>query len=183
MSHTEAKSRQAGPLQDDKFAPRPLVLFLAPRYWGLWIALGVMRATTVFPYAGQVRIGKAFGKLMHATMRKRRLIANRNIELCFPEVDRAGRVAMVRDHFESLGLSLVEMALGWWASNKKIQRLMTVEGMEHLDAALSKGKGAILVTAHFTSVEASGRMFAKLAPPFLEKRPQHHVCCHTDAAA
>jgi len=63
-------------------------------------------------------------------------------------------------------LSLIEMALGWWASDRKIKRLMTVEGLEHLEAALARGKGAILVTAHFTSVEASGRLFAEAAPPF-----------------
>lgn len=103
---------------------------------------------------------------MHALLRKRRLIANRNIELCFPEMDRAARLQMVKAHFESLGMSLMEMALGWWASERKIKRLMALEGMENLEAALAKGKGAILVTAHFTSVEASGRLFAKAAPPF-----------------
>ena len=103
---------------------------------------------------------------MHAILRTRRLIANRNIELCFPEMNRPARVEMVKAHFESLGLSLMEMALGWWASDRKIQRLMTVEGLENLEAALAKGKGAILITAHFTSLEASGRLFAKVAPPF-----------------
>ena len=98
---------------------------------------------------------------MHAILRKRRLIANRNIELCFPELDRAARSEMVKAHFESLGLSLMEMALGWWASDRKIRRLMAVEGLENLEAALARGKGAILLTAHFTSVEASGRLFAK----------------------
>ena len=151
----------------DPFAPRPLLLYLAPRYWGLWLALAAMRASTLLPYPLQAGLGRSLGRLMHKVFRQRRLIANRNIELCFPKLDREARREAVSAHFESLGLTLIEMALGWWASDRKIERLMTLEGMEHLEAALAGGKGAILVTAHFTSVEASGRLFAKVAPPFM----------------
>ena len=145
---------------------RPLYLFLWPRYWGLWFALGLMRASTLLPYPLQVRFGRMLGRLLHKALKKRRLIANRNIELCFPDLDRQARQEAVRSHFESLGLSLMEMALGWWGSQRKIDRLMTVEGLEHLEKALEQGKGAILLTAHFTSVEASGSLFKRLAPPF-----------------
>ena len=143
-----------------------MYLYLAPRYWGIWLALGVMRAVTVLPYGLQMRLGRASGRLMYRILPKRRFIAERNIELCFPEVDKPARAEMVKAHFESLGLSLMEMGLGWWASERKINRLMALEGVEYLEAALAKGKGAILLTAHFTSVEASGRLFAKATPPF-----------------
>lgn len=152
--------------RQDRFAPRPLYLFLAPRYWGLWVALAFMRASTFLPYRLQLSFGRSLGRLMHKVLKKRRLIANRNFELCFPGLDRLERQEAVRTHFESLGLSLMEMALGWWGSERKIDRLMKVEGLEHLEAALAKGKGAILLTAHFTSVEASGSLFKRLAPPF-----------------
>lgn len=145
---------------------KPLYRFIAPRYWGVWLLVAVMRASCWLPYPAQIRIGRGIGRLMHRALKKRRLIARRNIELCFPDVDGQAHDEMVREHFESLGACLVEMALGWWGSERKLERLMRVEGTEHLEAALAAGKGAILVTAHFTSIEASGRAFSKVAPPF-----------------
>lgn len=166
MSEKKPRNRLPPESTVDLFAQRPLYLFLAPRYWGIWVAVAIMRASTILPYPLQMRFGRALGRLMHAALRKRRLIANRNISLCFPDADRATVREMVRDHFDSLGMSLAEMALGWWGSDKKIERLVTIEGIENLHAVLENGKGAILVTAHFTSIEAAGRLFAKASPPF-----------------
>lgn len=128
--------------------------------------LTILRASCWLPFPVQIRIGRSLGKLMHGVLKKRRLIALRNIELCFPDLDPGTHDEMVREHFESLGACLVEMALGWWGSQRKLDKLMKVEGIENLEAALAAGKGAILVTAHFTSMEASGRVFSKIAPPF-----------------
>ena len=166
MATDERQKVPVGESQKDRMARRPMHLFLSPRYYGMWFALGLMRASTWLPYPLQVRFGRLLGRLLHKALKKRRLIANRNIELCFPELDRHARREVVRSHFESLGLSLIEMALGWWGSQRKIDRLMTIEGLEHLEKALEQGNGAILLTAHFTSVEASGSLFKRLAPPF-----------------
>lgn len=154
----------AGPSKE--LERQPLYRFIAPRYWGLWFLIAILRASCWLPYPLQMRIGRGLGRLMHRSLRTRRLIALRNIELCFPDLDADRHDEMVRRHFESLGACLVEMALGWWGSERKLDKLMKVEGIEHLQAVLANGKGAILVTAHFTSIEASGRVFRKVAPPF-----------------
>lgn len=167
MEDSRTHNRQAAPSGNNQSVSRSLVTFLAPKYWGIWCVFGIMRASAGLPYGAQIHLGRMLGKAMYAVMGQRRRVADRNIELCFPELDTVGRTQLVKAHFQSLGLSLMEMALGWWASDRKISRLMTVEGVEYLEAALAKGKGAILVTAHFTSVEASGRAFAKVAPPFM----------------
>ena len=153
--------------QKDPFAIRPMYLYLAPKYWGTWFGLTLLRLTVLFPYPAQCAIGRAAGRLMLKALPTRRRIAARNIELCFPELSDEERSDLVRAHFEALGMSAIEMGIGWWASDRKIDRLMSVDGLEHLETALEKGKGAILITAHFTSVEASGRLFGRLAPPFM----------------
>ena len=49
------------------------------------------------------------------------------------------------------------MALGWYAPIETIKVLVRVEGKEHLDAALARGKGALLFMAHFTCLDKSNK--------------------------
>ena len=65
-------------------------------------------------------------------LRKRRHIAAVNLSLCFPQLDAAERDALLRRHFESLGMTLIEHGLGWWASPETVERLVEVRGAEHL---------------------------------------------------
>ena len=97
---------------------------------------------------------------------ERRRIARKNLDICFPELSLGERKALLRRHFESLGCMLVEMALGWWAPLDKLERLVRIEGTEHLQDALARGNGVILLTGHFTSVEITGPSFAHQTPPF-----------------
>jgi len=54
---------------------------------------------------------------------------------------------------------------------KQVARLVRVEGAEHLHAALAAGHGAILLSAHFTSLEMTGRALVTVAPAGFLYRP------------
>lgn len=112
-----------------------------------------MRAVAVLPFAVQIRVGALLGRILKRVQRRERRIAERNLEICFPELDEEAREQLLARHFRSLGLSIVEMAIAWYAPASRIRRLVRVEGREHLDAALARGRGVILVTAHFTMLE------------------------------
>ncbi len=86
-------------------------------------------------------------------LRERRRIAARNIDTCLPDLTPAARAQILAQHFEALGLSLVEMAMGWFGDAQAVRERVDVEGAEHLAAALAKGKGVILFSAHFTTFE------------------------------
>ena len=58
-------------------------------------------------------------------------MADRNLEVCFPELHAAERASLVRRHFESLGLSFIEMGLAWFASDATLHRLIRVRGLDH----------------------------------------------------
>jgi KDO2-lipid IV(A) lauroyltransferase len=104
--------------------------------------------------------------MAHRIGTKRRAITRRNIELCFPELSEGERDELVLQHFEALGASLMEMALGRWASDRKMLAITDVKGAEHIQQTLDKGYGVILLCAHFTTLEASGRAFSLQSPPF-----------------
>lgn len=143
----------------------PLYSYWQPGTWPVWFGLGLLRLVCLLPYRASLAIGRALGRLGHAAGGKRRAIVRRNIELCFPELDAAGRDALARRHFESLGMALIEMGLGRWASQRFHERIGRLEGLEHLEAATAGGRGVILLSAHFTTLEITGRLLKEAGPP------------------
>jgi KDO2-lipid IV(A) lauroyltransferase len=127
--------------------------FLAPRYWPTWALLAVVRISAFLPVGLQVATGATIGRIFFAFNRRERRIARRNLEICFPELPAAERRRLLRRHFRSLGLSVVEMGVGWFAPIAKLRERVEIRGIRHLDAALAEGRGALLVTAHFTPIE------------------------------
>ena len=115
-----------------------------------------MRILAVLPFRMQLFIGKLIGHLFYRIARYRREIAQTNIRLCFPELSPQEQEKRVRDHFHSVGIAISETALSWWGSDKQLEKLLHIEGLEYLQAELQKGHGAILLGAHYTTLEISG---------------------------
>ena len=145
---------------------KPLSSYWAPRYWPVWFGMGILRLICLLPHRAALAVGRMIGRLAHAVAGSRRAIARRNIELCFPEMSPAERDALAYRHFEALGMSLIEIGIGRWASTRHLQSLSKLTGLEHLLDALATGRGVILLSAHFTTLEASGRALTAVAPPF-----------------
>ncbi|MEJ2603970.1 MAG: lipid A biosynthesis acyltransferase [Gammaproteobacteria bacterium] len=126
----------------------------------------MLRLACLLPYRWQMRLGQWLGSLAARLLPGRVAVARRNIELCFPQKSRDDVDALTRAHFRSLGMSLFETAIAWWRSDRFIMPLATIEGAEHVQRAVDAGRGAILLTAHFTSLEFSGPVLHRHLPPF-----------------
>lgn len=142
----------------------PLYRFLGPRYWVVWFGIGIIRLVNLLPLRAQLAIGRATGRLAYAFSRRDRRIARINIDLCLPELDPRQRHTLLRDHFASLGCALFETGIVWWASNARLKRLIQFEGTQHLQAALAQGRGALMLSAHFTTLEMGARGLTLLGP-------------------
>ncbi len=145
---------------------KPLHHFWTPRYWPTWLGMAALRAICWLPHRIRLSIGRLIGRLAERLAGGRRAVVRRNIELCFPDLAAKERNALATRHFEALGMSLIEMGLGRWASDRTHAKIARLEGLEHLQAALERGKGVILLSAHFTTLEISGRLLAMNCPPF-----------------
>jgi Kdo2-lipid IVA lauroyltransferase/acyltransferase len=152
---------------------------LAPRYWPTWFGLGLLRLVAMLPFPALMVCGAGLGAIMRRLPLRFVSIARRNIELCFPDLSPAAREQLLDQHFRSLGMALVEIPLAWWITPRRLQRLVHIEGAEHLEAALAKGRGVILLTAHFTSLELAGRTLLALRPvKFLYRPPKNAVLAY-----
>ena len=98
-------------------------------------------------------------------------VARRNMELCLPELSPAQREQLLNRHFECLGMALCESAMTWWRAPAQILALSRVEGLEHLETALARGKGAILLTSHFTTLEIGASIINAARPINVLYRP------------
>lgn len=152
----------------------PLYRFLAPRFWPLWLALGVVRLLVALPFGAQCLAGRGIGRVAFLFGGKRKAIAARNLELAFPELDPAARRRLVQQHFESLGMSVIETGICWWASDERIAGLVEVSGLEYVEAALAAGHGGIMLTGHFTTLDLGGRFLTRLAPVSAMYRPHRN---------
>lgn len=144
---------------------------LAPRYWLWWAGLGLLRALALLPFPVIVWLGTALGLLLRQLPLSFVRIARRNIELCFPELSARARARLLNRHFASLGIALLELPLAWWSSPARLARLVRIEGAEHLHAAVARGHGTMILTAHFTPMEMAGRVLTSVAPVSFLYRP------------
>ena len=144
---------------------------LLPRYWATWAGLSVMRAMELLPFSLQRRVGSAIGRLIRRLPLAYVRIARRNIELCMPALSPQGRAELLDRHCESLGVALCETANTWWSSDRRVHQLAEVQGLENLHAALAKGRGAIMIGGHFTTIEIATRILGTVVPLNVVYRP------------
>jgi KDO2-lipid IV(A) lauroyltransferase len=154
--------------------------FLQPKYWATWAGLSVLRGIELLPFPVQRRVGSALGRLIRALPLAYVRIARRNIDLCMPGLSASDRNRLVERHCESLGMALCETANTWWSSDRRVHGLAQVQGLENLQAALAKGRGAIMIGGHFTTIEIATRILGTVVPLNVVYRPtKNAVLSHT----
>lgn len=141
--------------------------FLHPRYWLNWMGLFLMRLSVFLPVQIQVWLGNLLGKLMWFFAKERMRIARRNLEMCFPEWSEKRREQLLRQTMQTMGMMPIETALSWWGTDKALAKRVEYIGLEHLEAAKARGKGVILLTGHFTSMELGGRLVILRQPTYV----------------
>lgn len=143
----------------------PLQRFWQPRFWPGWLVVAFLRLIVMLPQPVRMACGRGLGRLAGKLLDSRREIAITNLRICFPELSETEIAKLTRKHFESLGMGVVEVGMAWWCSDRELAKLITVAGIEHVQAALDEGKGVLMLSAHFAITELSGRATQPFLPP------------------
>ena len=131
--------------------------FIHPKYFLTWILILLMRVGVFVPFRLQVFFGKIIGKLIYPLMTELRKTAYSNISNCFPDKKQPQVTLLVKQHFEAIGISLFETANAYFASDKKIKKMLIIVNEQHFTEALKKEGGIILLCSHFMPLMLGSR--------------------------
>ena len=89
-----------------------------------WLGIGLLRLTSYLPYSILMNLGNGIGNLIYKVNPHRREISEINIKLCLDITDNE-LDKLVKENFRAVGRGIFEMAIAWWASDKRIKKLDT----------------------------------------------------------
>ncbi|MBS0227419.1 MAG: LpxL/LpxP family Kdo(2)-lipid IV(A) lauroyl/palmitoleoyl acyltransferase [Proteobacteria bacterium] len=135
--------------------PRPS---FAPRHWPAWLGVGLYMTMAHLPWPLQRALGAVFGRLALWLAISRRRAARTNLRLCLPELGEAEREALLRANFRDVGIGLFEFARAWWGGVAPLRASASIEGLEILERLRNQGRGVLLVSGHFMTLELCGRL-------------------------
>ncbi len=138
--------------------------FLKPKYWLLWLGIGVMYLVVHLPLRGRWAVGGLLGRLGYHLAAKRRHVVEINLSLCFPELSDDERTALCRDNFRSTGISIIETATVWFRDPKQFDSLVDIEGLDVLQGAAAEGNGVMLLGMHLSTLDFAGAVLGLVAP-------------------
>lgn len=99
------------------------------------------------PLSLNLCVGHVIGSILFRTVKRKRGIALKSIGTAFPDMPDAKKKRIAQKNFILMAQSYLEM-LYYLKHPEKLQDI-DIEGKQHLDAALQKGKGIIGLTGHF----------------------------------
>ena len=148
--------------------------FFLPKYWLTWLGVFILYSISWLPYKLQLFLGKNIGRLLFKIGSSRKKVALKNLQLCFPDMPASEHQRILKANFENTGIALLETGMGWWWPNWRVQRKVTVVGMEHLEKAQQEGHGVLFLAMHYLSAEINCRGVGCTHPMVVFYRPHNN---------
>tara|TARA_R110001583_G_scaffold52005_13_gene161787 strand:- start:3060 stop:3944 length:885 start_codon:yes stop_codon:yes gene_type:complete len=124
----------------------------------VYMGIGLIRLVSFLPLPAAHALGRVMGKLLWFTDNAR--IAKINLRISYPDLNDAEIESLARESLIALGKTYAEMGMSWMWPIPKVQKLITqVEGLEHLEKALSDKQGIILIAPHLGNWEVLNHFF------------------------
>ena len=108
-------------------------------------------------------LGRTLGLVFFYLIPIRRHIVLTNLRLAFPNLSEKERKELAKEHYRSAALGFFETCRAWWCPVKDLPSY-TLEGMENLHDSLKRGRGALMLSTHMTTLELCARMMVENHP-------------------
>ena len=107
-------------------------------------------------------LGAVLGMLLYVAIPERRHVVMTNLRLCFPQRNDKWRRRIMRRHFMDFTCAVIDRVYFWWSPREKLERMIQLEGREHLQDAASIP--TILLVPHFVGLDAAGVITSMICP-------------------
>ena len=125
----------------------------------------ILKFLNILPPNIQNIIGKALGKIFYNKLDERREIARWNLKKCFPEKTEEEINTILKLSFIRLGESLFEFLNAFWASDKKLKKLIiNFDEIKNITKDLDKSKGRLLLFMHTPNLDLVVRVASLFMP-------------------
>jgi len=138
-------------------APTFQLSFLGPKYWAIWLGVGVLYIITWLPLPVMGFLGAGVGRLIAKIVPKRVKVAKRNLALWDPTLSERDVETLLKKNVRRTGMALFETAMGWWWPSWRVKSAIEIEGYEHVEAAIASGKGVFGMALHNMNLEFACR--------------------------
>ena len=145
-----------------------------PLNWIPWLTVGFLKLMAPLPLSWLLRIGRGLGWLAYYFVPVRKAVTLTNLRLCFPEKSEREIRLLALASYKSLGMGVFEGVEANFASDERIDRCHTLEGIEHVEAAKREGRGVLVLSAHVHTLELGGRILARYGNGCVFFRPPNN---------
>ncbi len=138
-------------------------MFLRPKYWPTWTIIGFIGViVTCLPHRLSMLLGKCLGHFSQKFLKRRVLVAKKNLALAFPESSQTYRQALLEENFKNLGCALFETGMAWFWPNWRLKKKWIISGQHFLEKAIADKQGVLIVVCHTLHLELAVRYFTLL---------------------
>lgn len=155
--------------------PPPFRAFTEIKYWPTWIGLSVLYFLAWMPFSVRIKAGELLGILSYKLANERRYITSINIGICFPELDVSEQKILVRQIFQEYSIGVIENVTGWVRQPGSFKDQTTLIGLDKLEIAKAKGKGILLISAHYPVLDFSANLLFLFHPFGATYRPHRNA--------
>jgi Kdo2-lipid IVA lauroyltransferase/acyltransferase len=113
----------------------------------------------LMPISGAQWIGRTLGRFVFWPLGYRKEVTLSNLRRAFPEKSESEIVAIARGAYENIGISLLEFVWFPKMSREQLGKMVHFDKPDVVQGAYDKGKGLIILTAHFGNWELMGQSF------------------------
>ncbi len=121
----------------------------------------------LLPVGIALGLGRFLGTLAYYLDFRHRPLVYTNLKIAFAETRTPHQLRQIsKKCFQSFGQNVIELLRLPLLNKGLFKEYVNIEGKEHVDAALAKGKGVILLAMHFGSWELASLSSAMLGHPY-----------------
>ncbi len=117
------------------------------------LGVSIVKSFAGMPMAKRHKLAKLLAPFFWCTVPKRRRIALRNLELCFPEMSEVERLEIAKRLCLNIARSAIDHGDLWAGSVDQVRSLVKIEGLENITN--EAGHPLMVIAPHFLGLDAA----------------------------